>query len=146
MKNTFVRFCMIVLVAIFCQDNLNAQDKMPTILQHFQADKGSLERFYVIDASPERRQRFVSFNNEYLKKLQELSFNGLSQSDKVDYLLFKSQLNANLNDLKEEESAYQSSKNWVDFASVIYAQEKSRRRGANIDAEKTALIWNRLSK
>lgn len=119
---------------------------MPQILQHFQADKGSLERFYVIDMSPEKRGRMISFYKEYLGKIKDLSFKSLSQSDKVDYLLFKNQLEANLNDLSIEETNYQSSKNWVDFAAVIYAQEQSRRRGANINAEQTALSWNKLSK
>ena len=119
---------------------------MPQILQHFQADKGSLERFYVIDMSPEKRGRMISFYKEYLGKIKDLSFKSLSQSDKVDYLLFKNQLEANLNDLSIEETNYQSSKNWVDFAAVIYVQEQSRRRGANINAEQTALSWNKLSK
>ncbi len=119
---------------------------MPQILQHFQADKGSLERFYVIDMSPEKRGRMISFYKEYLGKIKDLSFKSLSQSDKVDYLLFKNQLEANLNDLSIEETNYQSSKNWVDFAAVIYGQEQSRRRGANINAEQTALSWNKLSK
>ncbi len=119
---------------------------MPQILQHFQADKGSLERFYVIDMSPEKRGRMISFYKEYLGKIKDLSFKSLSQSDKVDYLLFKNQLEANLNDLSIEETNYQSSKNWLDFAAVIYAQEQSRRRGANINAEQTALSWNKLSK
>ncbi|MFM1756177.1 MAG: hypothetical protein RL621_1125, partial [Bacteroidota bacterium] len=83
---------------------------------------------------------------EYLSKIKDLSFKSLSQSDKVDYLLFKNQLDANLNDLNIEEANYQSSKKWIDFASIIYTQEQSRRRGANIDAEKTALTWNKLSK
>jgi uncharacterized protein (DUF885 family) len=146
MKKSITSICLAILVSILSFANIAAQDKMPTILQHFQADKGSLERFYVIDASPEKRQRFMDFNKEYLAKIQSMQFNSLSQSDKVDYILFKSQLNANLLDLKEEESAYQSAKYWVDFASIIYAQEKSRRRGASIDGEKTALAWNKLSK
>ena len=144
MKKSISNICLAILVSILSFANIAAQDKMPTILQHFQADKGSLERFYVIDASPEKRQRFMDFNKEYLAKIQSMQFNSLSQSDKVDYILFKSQLNANLLDLKEEESAYQSAKNWVDFASIVYAQEKSRRRGASIDGEKTALAWNKL--
>jgi uncharacterized protein (DUF885 family) len=131
---------------MFLQNNLIAQDKMPQILQHFQADKGSLERFYVIDMSPEKRGRMISFYKEYLSKIKDLSFKSLSQSDKVDYLLFKNQLDASLNDLNIEEANYQSSKKWIDFASIIYTQEQSRRRGANIDAEKTALTWNKLSK
>ena len=146
MRNHFNKIILLFSVLMFLQYQLNAQDKMPQILQHFQADKGSLERFYVIDMSPEKRGRMISFYKEYLGKIKDLSFKSLSQSDKVDYLLFKNQLEANLNDLSIEETNYQSSKNWVDFAAVIYAQEQSRRRGANINAEQTALSWNRLSK
>ena len=146
MKNHFNKIILLLSVLMFLQYHSNAQDKMPQILQHFQADKGSLERFYVIDMSPEKRGRMISFYKEYLGKIKDLSFKSLSQSDKVDYLLFKNQLEANLNDLSIEETNYQSSKNWVDFAAVIYAQEQSRRRGANINAEQTALSWNKLSK
>lgn len=146
MRNHFNKIILLFSVLMFLQYQLNAQDKMPQILQHFQADKGSLERFYVIDMSPEKRGRMISFYKEYLGKIKDLSFKSLSQSDKVDYLLFKNQLEANLNDLSIEETNYQSSKNWVDFAAVIYAQEQSRRRGAHINAEQTALSWNKLSK
>lgn len=146
MKNHFNKIVLLLCALMFLQNTLNAQDKMPQILQHFQADKGSLERFYVIDMSPEKRGRMQSFYNEYLNKIKDLPFKSLSQSDKVDYLLFKNQLEANLNDLSMEEANYQTAKNWVDFASILYTQEKARRRGANIDAEKTALSWNKLSK
>ncbi len=146
MKKILNKIMLLFSVLMFLQYHLNAQDKMPQILQHFQADKGSLERFYVIDMSPEKRGRMISFYKEYLSKIKDLSFKSLSQSDKVDYLLFKNQLEANLNDLSIEETNYQSSKNWVDFAAVIYAQEQSRRRGAHINAEQTALSWNKLSK
>ena len=125
MKNYFNKIGLLLCALLFIQNALQAQDKMPQILQHFQADKGSLERFYVIDMSPEKRGRMTSFYTEYLNKIKDLPFKSLSQSDKVDYLLFKNQLEANLNELSIEESNYQSSKNWIDFAAVIYAQEKS---------------------
>ncbi len=141
-----IKLGILIVLLVSSFNGVIGQDKMPFLLQQYQADKGSLERFYVIDASPERRNRFIEFNKEYLNKLTTYSFNALSQSDKVDYLLFKSQLNANLTDLNEEEANYQKTKNWVDFASIIYAQEKARRRGASIDGEKTALSWNHLNK
>ncbi len=141
-----IKLGILIVLLVSSFNGVIGQDKMPFLLQQYQADKGSLERFYVIDASPERRSRFIDFNKEYLNKLTTYSFNALSQSDKVDYLLFKSQLNAYLTDLNEEEANYQKTKNWVDFASIIYAQEKARRRGASIDGEKTALSWNRLNK
>ncbi len=141
-----IKLGILIVLLVSSFNGVIGQDKMPFLLQQYQADKGSLERFYVIDASPERRNRFIEFNKEYLNKLTTYSFNTLSQSDKVDYLLFKSQLNAYLTDLNEEEANYQKTKNWLDFAAIIYAQEKARRRGASIDGEKTALSWNRLNK
>lgn len=141
-----IKLGILIVLLVSSFNGVIGQDKMPFLLQQYQADKGSLERFYVIDASPERRNRFIEFNKEYLNKLTTYSFNALSQSDKVDYLLFKSQLNAYLTDLNEEEANYQKTKNWLDFAAIIYAQEKARRRGASIDAEKTALSWNSLNK
>ncbi|MEY4279452.1 MAG: hypothetical protein RL377_1456 [Bacteroidota bacterium] len=141
-----IKLGILIVLLVSSFNGVIGQDKMPFLLQQYQADKGSLERFYVIDASPERRNRFIEFNKEYLNKLTTYSFNALSQSDKVDYLLFKSQLNAYLTDLNEEEANYQKTKNWLDFAAIIYAQEKARRRGASIDGEKTALSWNRLNK
>ena len=141
-----IKLGILIVLLVSSFNGVIGQDKMSFLLQQYQADKGSLERFYVIDASPERRNRFIDFNKDYLNKLTTYSFNALSQSDKVDYLLFKSQLNAYLTDLNEEEANYQKTKNWLDFAAIIYAQEKARRRGASIDAEKTALSWNRLNK
>ena len=141
-----IKLGILIVLLVSSFNGVIGQDKMPFLLQQYQADKGSLERFYIIDASPERRNRFIEFNKEYLNKLTTYSFNALSQSDKVDYLLFKSQLNAYLTDLNEEEANYQKTKNWLDFAAIIYAQEKARRRGASIDGEKTALSWNRLNK
>ena len=141
-----IKLGILIVLLVSSFNGVIGQDKMPFLLQQYQADKGSLERFYVIDASPERRNRFIEFNKEYLNKLTTYSFNALSQSDKVDYLLFKSQLNAYLTELNEEEANYQKTKNWLDFAAIIYAQEKARRRGASIDGEKTALSWNRLNK
>ena len=141
-----IKLGILIVLLVSGFNGVIGQDKMPFLLQQYQADKGSLERFYVIDASPERRSRFIDFNKDYLNKLTTYSFNTLSQSDKVDYLLFKNQLNAYLTELNEEEANYQKTKNWLDFAAIIYAQEKARRRGASIDGEKTALSWNRLNK
>jgi len=125
---------------------VNAQDQLPTLIQHFQADKGSLERFYVIDASPERRDRMIQFNKSYLQKITSLPFTALSQSDKVDWILFKNQLQNNIDELQTEDSLFQRTKAWTEFAAVIYSQEKSRRRGAVFNAQETALSWNSICK
>src|SRR5688572_14223318 len=63
----------------------------PLVVQ-YGADYGSLERFYFVTNSTERRERFKTFHQDYLKRLQELPFESMSTGGKVDYLLMKRDL------------------------------------------------------
>ena len=142
----YMKHFVTILLFCFIANAVNAQDKLPTLLEHYQADKGSLERFYVIEASPERRERFIKFYKDYLNTLRQFQFNSLSQSDKVDYLLFKNQLEAAIQEGNNETATYESIKEWVNFGFPLYEQEKARRRGATIDAQKTAMQWDQINK
>src|SRR5687768_3233937 len=62
------------------------------LMIRFQADDGSLKRFYLIPGSPERRERFKVFYKDYLSRLEQLPFESMSVGGKVDYLLFKRDL------------------------------------------------------
>ena len=59
------------------------------LMAQYDADKGSLTRFYTITNSPERRERFRKFNEDYLAKLASLDFDKMGSSSQVDYILFK---------------------------------------------------------
>ena len=105
---------------------------------NFDADKGSLSRFYSVENAPERTERLKKFYNDYLAKLAPIKFESLSQEGKVDYILFQRQLNEERNDLLDAEKKYEETKQYFPFASSIYELEKTRRRGATIDGEKEA--------
>ena len=93
----------------------------------FDADRGSLERFYFISSSPERRQRMEAFCADYSGRLSQVPFEKLNVSDRADYILFKNQLSGWLEELKKEQVEYDTVRKWLPFANSIYPIERPRR-------------------
>lgn len=79
---------------------------------------------------------------DYLEKLNAISFKNLSQECKVDYILFKRDINERLRQSAKEEIEYKKIQQWLPFADKIYALEKIRRRGHQPDAEKVVKEWS----
>ncbi|MGB8191149.1 MAG: DUF885 family protein [Chitinophagaceae bacterium] len=138
------------------QDDYVPCQEMPDLMQNYNADYRALTRYYspaVSNArgfggggdagagSPDKRQRLEELNMDYLKKLKSINFKTLSQECKVDYILFKRDLNEKLRLSAEDAKSYTAINTWLPFADKIYNVEKVRRRGAQPDAEKLAKEW-----
>lgn len=108
------------------------------LMQQYEADKGSLTRFYTILNSPERRERFVQFNQDYLAQLEQMDFEKMKTSARVDYLLFKRQINNELFLLEKEAKEFKQISKYIPFADEIYQLEKIRRRGASLNSSSLA--------
>ncbi|HEU4553608.1 MAG TPA: DUF885 family protein [Chitinophaga sp.] len=115
------------------------------LMVQYNADKGSISRFYFVVNSPERRQQMQKLNKQYLQQLEQMNFDVLPTGSQVDYLLFRQQLTAQLHDLQEEETQYNQLSGWFPFAEKIYAAEKIRRRGTQQDAQQLAADFHRIS-
>jgi uncharacterized protein (DUF885 family) len=136
---------------------------MPNLMQNYNADFRALSRFYspatagarggfggggggdASIGSPEKREKLEKLYRDYLKKLEELNFKNLSQECKVDYILFRRDMTEKLRLSGEEAQGYAKIKAWFPFADKIYALEKTRRRGAQPDAEKVAKEWSDIA-
>jgi hypothetical protein len=125
-------------------DNQIPDHEIIQLANNFIADYGSLTRFYEIENSPERRNRLNVFFNEYLLKLDELPFDQLSTSSRVDYLLIKKRLDQELYELDVEELEYVSLHKWMEQGEPLYELEKQRRRGEYMDGEKVASQLNEI--
>jgi hypothetical protein len=120
--------------------------KVQPFIAHYEEDRGLLLRFYVIVNSPERRDRLAQLAADYKKQLDQLNFNDLPVSDKVDYILFNRQLDTELRMLKTEEEEFGQISKYIPFADSIYRLEKLRRRGAYLNSKQLAANLNGIKK
>ena len=149
------RICLLIFLLLGTLHTGHAQMKDPLdtyyqtsevqpLMAMYEADKGSLSRFYTIINSPERRERFQRFNRDYLARLEQLNFDSMQVSSQVDFLLFKRELNNELYQLNKEEKEYKAIHRYLSFADSIYRWEQLRRRGAYMPAESIALQMQQM--
>jgi hypothetical protein len=125
-------------------DLLQQTSEVHSLMTEYEADFGSLNRFYFVPNSAERRERFEKLDKDYLERLNKLSFEKISQNGKADYILFKRALNSHLQQLQLEQDEMNMVIPLIPFAEQIYAMERSRRRGAIVKGEQTARDLNKL--
>lgn len=152
MKIFYKIFFVICLCIIGCdsfaqQADLLAQtSEVHNLLVNFEADRGSLERFYFVTNSPERRERMRTFYNDYLAKLNALPFESMSIGGKVDFILFRRNLESHLYLLMQEEKEVSQLSKLVSQGEAIYAAEKKRRRGEVMNWQDIAKQFNDCNK
>lgn len=143
MRLTF--FLLFVCFLAFGQPTEMPSEVYPLITQ-FEADRGSLERFYFVQGTQERRDRFTSFYKDYLTRLQQLPFESFSTGGKVDYIMMKRIFENELALIaQEDKEASQVSKLTV-YANPVYEIEKKRRRGLHLKSDEVAQLLNDIKK
>lgn len=128
---------LFTLLIAFCATSLFAQmnkqyvpcNDMPNIIQNYTADVNALNRVYIVDGSPEKKQRYKKLAEEYITRVNQIDFNSLNQQCKADYILFKRDLEETVYQYNVEAKEFETVKQWFPFADSIYAIEKIRRRG-----------------
>src|SRR6185295_20397371 len=96
--------------------------------------------------SPVRLAKFKDFYNDWLTSLQRMSFDSLSQDDKVDYLLFKNHLDHEVKQLDIQAKQLAEIEPLLPFAKSVTDLEEARRRMEPIDSAKTAALLTALKK
>lgn len=138
------------ILAVRLQGQMNKDyvpcNEMPNIMDSYYTDRMQLDRVYVVDASPEKRERYKKLATEYLQKLAAIRFADLSQGCKADYILFKRNLNEAVHDADAAAKEYAALQQWFPFADSIYSLEKIRRRGGPVDGKNTAALFSSVSK
>ena len=115
------------------------------IVSH-EADRGSLERFYIIPGSQERRERFNVFYKDQLQKLNQLPFESMSVGGRVDFQLTKRDLENELFLLSQEEKEAAQATRYTSLGDPIYQIEKQRRRGLHLKSDDVAKQLNDIRK
>src|SRR3954468_3095062 len=131
------KVCLQLFLLTFCFGQLKSQmrkeyvpcNDMPNIIQTYYADVTALNRVYIVEGSPEKRDRYKKLAEDYVQKLNDVSFDALTEGCKVDFVLFKRDLEETIYHANEEVKDYARLKQWFPFAETLYALEKVRRRG-----------------
>ncbi len=146
MKHSLTAFLWIVLSASSTlMLSLKAQtSEVAPLMTQYEADRGSLNRTYTVVCSPERLQRLQLFHQQTLQTLESLDFTKLTQAGKVDYLLFRRDLQQQLIDLKTDEREYAALQNLLAFKDKILTVEAARRKGEAMLPKETAALINSL--
>src|SRR5215471_12213666 len=120
--------------------------EMRPVIERYTADRGSLFRFYSVDASVARQTRMKQFYSDWLSSLAKLDFDKMSQDGRVDYLLFKNHLEHELRQLDLQTKTLADVAPLVPFAQTITDLEDSRRRMDAIESPKIASLFTKLAK
>lgn len=146
------RACLLgVLITLLSINSGLSQSDNPVtevypLMTQLRADRGSLERFYFIQNSPERRERFKLLYNDYLTRLGQLPFEKMAVGGRADYLLLKRDLENELALLSAEEKEMKLVEKYVTVGSPIYELEKKRRRGLHLESNQVARQLDEVDK
>ncbi len=123
------------------------------IMVRYNADKGSTLRFYGSSDgwrsetgfnTPERRERLLQLIGNYLSELEQVRFETMNINGKVDYILFKNQLEDQHYQLKKEEKTYSEIAGLLPFSDRILQMYTPRRRGISVKGEEVARQMNNM--
>ncbi len=154
MKNTTV----ILLVLLFARMSLSAQltdelashneppSRLRGVIEKFDKDRGSIDRFYTAATSPNRVNRFRQLYTDYVGMLGRLNYSSLNLDEQIDYVLFRNYLDHEQKELARFEKQIAEMSRILPFAVSINDLEDSRRRLESVDPAKTAALLNDLSK
>lgn len=136
----------VFLAAILHFSAMASSQSVPSLIQQFQADEGSLTRLYTIDISKARRDRLGALYGDWLKKVDSLAYEKLSFDEKVDATLFKNHLRREIRQLDIERKRDQELDPLLPFSQTVIQLEESRRRFESQKPEDLAATLDSLAK
>src|SRR6478609_201447 len=122
------------------------RSEMRDIIAQYQADVSSLDRKYEIEESKEYYTRFDRLYYDWLKKLNDIPFDGMSQDGKVDYVLLRNKVEKDINRLSQSKIDFDQIQATIPFAEKVMPLVQQRRIGAPLNGEQTAKSFNELKK
>ncbi len=123
-----------------------SNSEMRPLIERVALDRGNIQRFYNVTASPERRARMRKFYEEVQAAQKAMNFDAMSQDGKVDYVLLRNEVEHELKRLSLEEKEEAENAAYLPFISTMINLEESRRKMQPIDPAKTAETLTNLNK
>ena len=155
----FVVTCINSFAQVNASEGLYAQtSEMANTMIQYDADRNNIVLFYGSSAedwwmrqdndynSPERRNRLLDLIADYQKQIAKLPFEKMNVNGKVDYILFKRNLEDEQYQLQKEQKLYEQVVKYLSFSDSIYALQQPRRRGTDVSGAIVARTLNNVNK
>ncbi|HQR32569.1 MAG TPA: DUF885 family protein [Blastocatellia bacterium] len=123
-----------------------SSSELKSSIERFVADRGSLFRTFPVEISPMRQARFKQLYSDWLAALGKMNFDTMSQDGKVDYLLFRTHLEHELQQLEIQSKAFAEIAPLLPFAQTVADLAEARRRMEKIEPFKVAATLNDMNK
>lgn len=120
--------------------------KMADVIDEFRADTRGLRHIYIMEESEEYYQRFSTFYDSWMNRLDAMDFNSLSQQEKVDYILLKNSVAKGDYFLNQDFEKFKEVSDVSNFAKPMLPFIQQRRRGKKPDAKMLAQRMQNASK
>lgn len=114
-------------------------------MMQYRADYGALNRLYNIRGTEEYNQRIKALVDDYLAKLEGLNYDKLSLDAKIDYQLFRRQLQESALNMEQDAEELAAARSLFPFGESIYQLVREQRRGEQPDAKAVAARVNELN-
>jgi len=102
--------------------------ELRNVVERFSADEAALGRRYDAPYSPERARRLREFYGAWRTRLEQMSFDGLRQEGRIDYVLLDHRLRYEQYQLDREQKLFEEMLPLIPYApSLIELQEAHRR-------------------
>lgn len=119
---------------------------MPQRVERFLADQGSLQRLYNLDYSTTDIDRLDQFLSDTLLELDTVDFESLPHAEKVDWILFRNQLQFDLRMQELKRERLQSTAPWLPFIEPLEKALKARRNIEPIQPREVGDLFNSTTK
>ena len=112
--------------------------ELAPFVRRYHTDWMALRRFYDLPMDGERLDRFEAFHRDWRARLQEMDFGGLSHPAQVDFVLLRSYLDHELEELAIQRRRQAQDRELLPFAAEILVLEKARRAMEPLDPRNVA--------
>jgi uncharacterized protein (DUF885 family) len=115
---------------------------MRQAIERYDTDLGALQRFYGIDISDNRYERLKAFQGQAMHDLETVNFDGLDQGGRIDYLLLRNRIRAELSRLEQLQAKKREAAPLLPFAPPLIQLTEANRKGAPLDSQAAAKTIN----
>ena len=134
----FPLVCLSAALSMVAVSRAASGAEMQDTIRHYTSDRFTLARAYDLPWSQLRLERFEKLYREWQGRLSETDFKALNQTGRIDYILLRNELTAELNEQTLQRERLKEMEELLSFRGTIHELEAARWRMENIDAQAVA--------